>query len=116
MGVGACHDAARKAVTAHMHANGYRAANAAGAHRLVVEDAAVVLGGIASVEDATDLDYLRRDRHIAEYGDFASRSLTSARVREAIALGARITSAIADALAGKGPRDQPAELVGPDHG
>ncbi len=101
LGIGACHDAARKAITAHIRARGYRVTNNAGAHKIVIDYATIVLNDIISADDATELDYLRRDRHTAEYGDFASRTITPARVRQAIGLGARITTAVADTLAGK---------------
>ena len=101
LGIGACHDAARKAITAHLRAGGHRPTSEAGGHRLVIDYAAIILHGMIAADDVTELDYLRRDRHIADYGDFASRSITPDRVREAISLGARITSTIADALRGR---------------
>jgi hypothetical protein len=59
-----------------MRAAGYRAANKPGSHRLVVEYAEIVLADVISANDVIALDELRRDRHTAEYGDFASRAIT----------------------------------------
>ena len=99
LALSACHDAARQAIAAHMRASGYRATNESGAHRLVVEYAAVVLGGVISADDAVALDELRRDRNIAEYGDFASRAINAERAREAHELAARVLNAVAATLA-----------------
>ncbi len=116
LGIGACHDAARKAITAHLRAGGYRVSNAAGAHRTVIEYAEVALPDVVSQDDLNDLDFLRRDRHIAEYGDFASRTITPDRVHDALALANRITNAVAATLAAKnqpseGPKGSPNKRV-----
>lgn len=52
-----------------------------------------------SGEDAAALDDLRRDRHTAEYGDFASRSITVERANEAVLLATRVVNAVATVLA-----------------
>lgn len=100
LGIGACHDAARKAITAHLRAEGYRVTSEAGAHRTVIEYAAVALTGIVTEDDIDALNQLRRDRHTAEYGELASRTITPARVHDAIVLVNRITNAVAATLAG----------------
>jgi hypothetical protein len=82
-----------------MRADGYRVANEPGAHRLVVEYAEVVLASAISTDDAIALDDLRRDRHTAEYGDFASQSITEERAREALILATRVVNVVAAALA-----------------
>jgi hypothetical protein len=66
---------------------------------LVVEYAEIVLAGAISGEDVVALDELRRDRHTAEYGDFASRSITPERAHAALALASRVVDAVAVALA-----------------
>lgn len=91
----ACHDAARQAVSAHMRASGYRPASEAGAHRLVVEYAEIVLAGVVTAADIEALDVLRRDRNTAEYGDFATRVITEDRARDAAVLANRVIDAIA---------------------
>lgn len=101
LAISACHDAARQAVAAHMRAFGYRVANEAGAHRLAIEYSRMVLADVITADDATALDELRRDRNTAEYGDFASRSITPARAREALRLATRVVNAVAVALARK---------------
>lgn len=101
LAMSACHDAARQGISAHMRATGYRATAEAGAHRLVIEYASVVLAGVISEDDVVALDELRRDRHTAEYGDFASRTITAERVRDALALAGRIVDAVANELARK---------------
>ena len=95
LSLSACHDAARQAVAAHMRAAGYRPANQMGAHRLVIEYADAVLGEVIASGDIPALDELRRDRHTAEYGEFAARTITADRARDAIALAGRIVDAIA---------------------
>ena len=57
------YDAARKAVTAHMLAKGYRASARSGAHQSVVMYAEEALGG----GDVSQLDRMRRNRNRSEY-------------------------------------------------
>ena len=104
LALSACHDAARQAIAAHMRASGYRASNEAGAHRFVIEYAEVVLAGIVSGDDAVALDHLRRDRHTAEYGDFASRTITEARAREALVLATKVVDSVAVSLSRRDSR------------
>ena len=99
LAVSACHDAARKAITAHMVANGYRP-KGEGAHRIVVEYAHVVLAEVLTEADLEALDDLRADRGEAEYGDFAQRHFDAEHIEAAAALAERIVNAIAGALAG----------------
>lgn len=99
LAISACHDAARQAITAHMRAAGYRVAAEAGAHRLVIEYAEVALAGVIGNDDVIALDDLRRDRHTAEYGDFASRAITVDRAHDALTLATRVVNAIASELA-----------------
>lgn len=99
LAISACHDAARQAISAHMRASGYRVTAEAGAHRLVIQYADVVLAGIISEDDVVALDELRRDRHTAEYGDFASRTISADRVHDALALTTRVVDAVATVLA-----------------
>lgn len=61
------YDAARKAVSAHMLAGGYRATNAPGAHRTVVLYAESELADEAP-EHVDHLDRMRRTRNRSEYG------------------------------------------------
>src|SRR3546814_17189385 len=68
--IAGCHDAARKSITAHMVATGYRPKKGDGAHRIVIEYARHVLGPVITDDDLDALDGLRRDRGDAEYGDF----------------------------------------------
>lgn len=103
LSVAACHDAARQAITAHLRASGYRVAGEAGAHRLVVEYAKMALAGIIDTDDVMALDELRRDRHTAEYGDFASRVITPRRASDAIKLATRVVDAVTDILARRPP-------------
>jgi hypothetical protein len=81
-----------------MRAAGYRAANEPGSHRLVVEYAGIVLAGVISGDDVIALEELRRDRHTAEYGDFASRAITPERARTALALASRVVDSVATVL------------------
>lgn len=61
------YDAVRKAVAAHMAANGFRPANAPGAHRAVIDYAYDRLADALSEEQLAALDRMRRVRNQAEY-------------------------------------------------
>lgn len=63
----ALYDAARKAVSAHMVANGFREMARLGAHRAVVEYALAALGNSEAAASLTRLDRLRRNRNRTEY-------------------------------------------------
>ena len=99
LAISACHDAIRKAITAHMTASGYRARGGEGAHRIVLNYARSQLAGTISADDLDEADSLRRDRALAEYGDFAYSKLAAGDVRNAADLAERIVNAIARALA-----------------
>lgn len=99
LAMAACHDAIRKAITGHMAAAGLRPRGGEGAHRIVLQYARHRLGDSITTEDLTAADDIRRDRVLAEYGDFASRQLTSAHVREAADVAESIVNAVAAALA-----------------
>lgn len=101
LAVAACHDAIRKAITAHMAAAGLRARGGEGAHRIVLDYARHQLGDVVTMNDLSEADDIRRDRALAEYGDFASRQLKPDHVRAAADVAERIVNAIASALAGK---------------
>ena len=75
--VSACHDAIRKAITAHLVASGLRPRSGDGAHRIVLRYAREMLGAVIDGSDLDEADDIRKDRALAEYGDFASRKLTS---------------------------------------
>lgn len=104
LAISACHDAARKAITAHMIANGYRPKKGDGSHRIVVDYARIVLAGLLPDDDILALDDLRTDRGEAEYGDFAQRRFTTSHIEAAIELAERIVNIVASALAGRSKR------------
>ena len=99
LAITACHDAIRKAITAHMTANGYRPRNGNGAHRIVLHYARSQLGGAIGSADIDQADALRRDRATAEYGDFAASKLGTSDVADATLVGDRIVNAVASLLA-----------------
>lgn len=99
LAMAACHDAIRKAITAHMAANGLRPRAGDGAHRIVLTYARHQLGAAIVDGDLVAADEIRRDRALAEYGDFANRRITPDQVREAADVAARIVTAVASALA-----------------
>ncbi|MGH9029599.1 MAG: HEPN domain-containing protein [Acidimicrobiales bacterium] len=101
LSVVACHDAARQAISAHLRALGYRVTSQAGAHRLVIEYAQAALADVVDHDDLVALDELRRDRHTAEYGEFASRAIAPERADSAISLATRVVDAVARALSRK---------------
>ena len=89
------------AVVAHLRAVGYRIGNKVVAHRLAVEYVEAVLTDVIAETDPTALEELRRDRSIAEYGDFASRTITPEQARERLDLATHVVNANAAALATK---------------
>lgn len=94
----ACHDAIRKAVVGHMAAAGLRPRGGEGAHRIVLEYARHQLPDVVTAEDLAEAEEIRRDRALAEYGDFASRQLDADHVRAAADVAERIVNAVAMAL------------------
>jgi len=97
LAMAACHDAIRKALVAHMSAKGLRVRGGEGAHRTTIAYARHSELGI-SAEDLIAIDDIRRDRALAEYGDFASRQLKPEQVREAAEVAQRVVSLIARSL------------------
>jgi hypothetical protein len=63
----ALYDAARKAITAHMQADGYRATNRLGAHQAAGLYAEATLGAGTAVSDVRAFDRMRRVRNRSEY-------------------------------------------------
>jgi hypothetical protein len=104
LGISACHDAIRKAITSHMTAAGLRARAGDGAHRIILEYARYQLADVIAASDLREADDIRRDRGLAEYGDFASRQLTAEHVLAAADVAERVVNAVAHGLASQGPR------------
>lgn len=65
----ALYDAARKAITAHMQANGYRPTNRLGAHQSVGLYAEAALGIGTALPHIRAFDRMRRARNRSEYDD-----------------------------------------------
>jgi hypothetical protein len=97
LGITACHDAIRKSLTAHMLANGLRPRGGDGAHRIVLEYARNELATVIAAADLDEADALRRDRGIAEYGDFARSKFRPIDVMNAANLAERIVNAMKSA-------------------
>lgn len=104
LALAACHDAIRKAISGHMRANGYRPRSGEGAHRIVLEYARHQLAGVIEEDDLRDADGIRKDRGLAEYGEFASTRIDAEHVRWAADVAARIVDAIAGELAARSER------------
>jgi hypothetical protein len=98
LAIAACHDAIRKAITAHMAAAGYRPRSGEGTHRIVLTYARNQLAGVVSEADLNDADTIRRDRGNAEDGDFASAKLDADYINWAAGVAKRIVDAIASDL------------------
>lgn len=98
LAIAACHDAIRKAITAHMVAAGLRPRSGEGAHRIVLHYARYRLA-VITAEDLTEAEDIRRDRAIAEYGDFATSQFDADHIRVAADAAERIVNAIATLLA-----------------
>lgn len=88
------YDAARKAVSAHMLAGGYRATNAPGAHRAVVLYAESELSDEAP-EHVDHLDRMRRTRNRSEYG---VRVFGGAEIRNDLEHASGVVSAVREQL------------------
>jgi hypothetical protein len=99
LAIAACHDAIRKAVTGHMAAAGLRPHGGEGAHRIVLNYARHQLAAVITADDLADAEDIRKDRALAEYGEFASRQLDAEHVRSAAEVSERIVKAVASVLA-----------------
>lgn len=99
LAIAACHDAIRKALTAHMTAAGLRPRSGEGAHRIVLQYARHRLAEVITAADLTEAEDIRRDRAVAEYGDFATRQLDAGHIRTAADAAERIVNALATSLA-----------------
>lgn len=99
LGVAACHDAIRKAVTGHMRAAGFRPRSGEGAHRIVLDYARHRLAAVIEEEDLRDAEAIRKDRGLAEYGEFASTRIDADHVRWAADVAERIVHSVAADLA-----------------
>jgi hypothetical protein len=99
LALAACHDAIRKAITGHMAAAGYRPRAGEGAHRIVLAYARHQLHAVIPGDQIDDADAIRRDRGIAEYGDFASSHIDTDHVLWAADLAQGIVNAVANDLA-----------------
>jgi hypothetical protein len=104
LAIAACHDAIRKAFTAHMAAAGLRPRSGEGAHRIVLQYARHRLAEVITGADLTEAEDIRRDRAIAEYGDFATRQIDADHIRSAADAAERIVNAIATTLASQARR------------
>ena len=102
LAIAACHDAIRKAVTAHMLAAGLRPRGGEGAHRIVLAYARHVLGNVVAADDLTEAEGIRRDRALAEYGDYPSGQFSADHVNAAADVGERIINAVASELVRRG--------------
>ena len=101
LAIAACHDAIRKAVTAHMLAAGLRPRGGEGAHRIVLAYARHVLTNVVTPADLTEAEGIRRDRVLAEYGDYPSSQFNADHVNAAADVAERIVNAVASELARK---------------
>jgi hypothetical protein len=99
LAMAACHDAIRKAVSAHMLANGLRPRGGEGAHRIVLEYARHELSAVITADDLVEANEIRQDRALVEYGEFPSRRIDGDHIRAAADVAQRIVNAIATALA-----------------
>jgi hypothetical protein len=102
LALAACHDAIRKAITGHMAAAGYRPRAGDGAHRIVLDYARFQLGSVVPADVLDDADAIRRDRGLAEYGEFASSHIGADHVRWAAGVAEHIVNAVANDLARRG--------------
>ncbi len=90
----ACHDAVRKALTAHMSANGLRPKAGEGAHVAVISYGRERLQGLIDADTLDELDTLRRVRRVAEYGEAPSASVDADEVRAALPVARTTVDAV----------------------
>jgi len=98
LAIAACHDAIRKTVTAYMVASGLRPRAGKGAHRIVLLYARHMLGNVVTEDDLTDAEGIRRDRTLAEYGDYPSTQFSAEHVNASADVAERIIKAVASEL------------------
>lgn len=101
LAIAACHDAIRKAITAHMAATGFRPRRGEGSHRIVLAYARNQLAAVIAEHDLEDADAIRRDRGRAEYGEFAASNIDAEHLRWATEVADRIVAAVATDLAAR---------------
>jgi len=94
----AVHDAARKAITAHMNANGLRPASGEGSHRAVIAYARERMTSLVDEETLDMVDQLREGRRVAEYGEEPSIRIGPKEVAAAITISATVVEAVAATL------------------
>jgi hypothetical protein len=102
----AVHDAARKAITAHMNANGLRPASGDGSHRAVVAYALERMVGLTDTETLEAIDQLREGRRVAEYGEEPSIRIGPKEVQAAIAVASSVVEAVARSLVSRRPQQR----------
>jgi len=90
----ACHDAVRKALTAHMSANGLRPKAGEGAHVAVISYGRERMQGLIDADVLDELDTLRRVRRVAEYGEAPSASVDADEVRAALPVARTTVDAV----------------------
>lgn len=95
--IAGAHDAARKAIAAHMTAKGVRVASGEGGHKKTIAYARNVLGDVLTEDELEDLEDLRSVRGQAEYGDAAGNDVATA--DEYLILAASVVKKVAGDLA-----------------
>ena len=70
-----------------------------GAHRVLLLYARHVLSKVVSAEDLTEAEGIRRDRGLAEYGDYPSTQFTVEHVKAAADVAERVVNTVATELA-----------------
>jgi hypothetical protein len=108
----AAHDAARKAITAHMNLNGLRPASGDGSHRAVVGYARERMASMVSADTREALDELREGRRVAESGEEPSVRIGPAEVRAAIEVASAVVDAVAGAMTAQGRPRRPRGRIG----
>jgi HEPN domain-containing protein len=88
----ACHDAIRKALTALLAQRGLRPKGGEGGHVRIIEWGAVALAADVDGDILDALDLIRRQRHVAEYGELASQVIGSPEVVEAIRVADQVVA------------------------
>ncbi len=94
----ACHDAIRKVLTGLLAERGLRPKGGEGGHARVVEWGTVALGDDVERDVLDAIDLIRRQRHVAEYGELASQIIGSAEVTEAIRVANEVLAGAKRAL------------------
>jgi len=99
----ACHDAIRKALTGLLAQRGLRPKGGEGGHVRIIEWGAIALAADVDGDILDALDLIRRQRHVAEYGELAGQVIGTPEVVEAVRVAEQVVTAAKTLLKRQSP-------------